>query len=462
MKQSKVNILIVDDEQDALDIFSRQLQDSYSIITANSAKLALQKLEEQEFQIVMSDVVMPDMDGISLLEMIKVRFPQTSMIMISGKATIDMVVKAMKLGAEDFIEKPVEDLELLEIIIKRILKTKWQANEIIRLKKIIGKDFDRAKVLGNSIPMQRLLEQIKRIAPTDITVLISGETGVGKELFAELIYRNSKRKENKFVDVNCGSIPETLLESVLFGHKKGAFTDAIRDKIGYFQEADGGTLFLDEITETSLAFQVKLLRVLEKKTIRLVGGDQDIEVDVRIVTATNKNIEEEVRKGNFREDLYYRLNVFNIFIPPLRDRIEDIKILATAFVREFSSKYQKELILSEDVMRILINYDWKGNIRELKNSMEHAVALANHNKIIPEDLPINLLKKFNQDKKNIFNLVDLPFHEAKQNFEKLYFRELLIKYQGKIQKVSQKTGIVSQNLYKKFNRYGLDPNDFRE
>jgi DNA-binding NtrC family response regulator len=458
----KASILIVDDEQDAIDIFSRQLLDEYDVVTSNSAEQALENLARKQFQIVMTDVVMPNMDGIELMQKIKVRWPETSIIMISGKASIETAVKAMKLGAEDFIEKPVEDLDLIKMTIEKILKHKWQSEEIKRLRTILERDFIRGKVVGNSLIMQQLLEKVKRIAPTEISVLISGETGVGKELFAELVYLNSNRKEKKFVAVNCGSLPESLLESVLFGHKKGSFTDAVRDKIGYFQEADGGTLLLDEITETSPSFQVKLLRVLEKGVVRQVGGDNDVDVDVRIIAATNKDMETEVKKGKFREDLFYRLNVFHLHIPPLRERIDDIQLLANEFVRQFSQKYKKQVFLSEPVVSILLKSEWKGNVRELKNAMEHAVALAQHEKILPQDLPAGMLHSRGGAYNSFHPILELPFHNAKQEFERLYFMGLLKKYNGKVQIISEKTNIASQNLYKKFNKYNLDPNEYRE
>ncbi|MCK4695470.1 MAG: sigma-54-dependent Fis family transcriptional regulator, partial [Candidatus Cloacimonetes bacterium] len=302
----------------------------------------------------------------------------------------------------------------------------------------------------------KVMEKVQRIAPLDTTILISGETGVGKELFADLIFRNSNRKDKKFVSVNCGSLPENLLESMLFGHKKGAFTSAIRDKMGYFQEADGGTLFLDEITETSQAFQVKLLRVLEKGIIRWVGGDKDIEVDVRIIAATNKNLEDEIINRKFREDLYYRLNVINIHIPPLRERIEDIKLLANAFINEFSEKHKKKgLKISKPVMSLLTAYDWKGNVRELKNAMEHAVALTSHNMIMPEDLPYHIY--FNQESKG----QNLPFSEAKEIFEKGYIVGLLSYCKGDVTKAATISGIKRQNIYEKFKRYSIDPAKYR-
>jgi len=460
--KQNAKILIVDDEQDTLDIFRRHLEDEYDIDIAHSAEEALEMLENKTYHIAMTDMVMPGTGGIELLTQIKKRWPHVAVVVISGKATIGMAVEAMKIGAEEFIEKPVEDLELLKIIITKILKTRWQYEEIKRLRSILAQGFDRTQIIGNSLTIQKVMEKVKRIAYLDTTILITGETGVGKDLFADLIYRNSKRKSHKFVAVNCGGLPENLLESMLFGHKKGSFTDAIRDKIGYFQEADGGTLFLDEITETNKTFQVKLLRVLEQSTIRQVGGDMDIGVDVRVIASTNKDIEKEVKDGNSRQDLYYRLNVIHLHIPPLRERREDIPLLTNAFVQEFREKYDKSnLEISDTVMSILISQEWEGNIRELKNTIEHAVAMATHNKIVLEDLPGNIYMRHEVVENKSNHLTNLSFSEAKDAFEKNYVEELLKKCDGDVSKASEMSGIKRPNLYEKFNKHNIDVNTFR-
>ena len=459
----KAKILIVDDEKDTRDIFSRNLEDEYLIDTAESAKAALEKLENNSYQVVLSDLVMPGEDGLSLLKNIKKNCPEIAVMVISGKASIEMAVEAMKLGADEFIEKPVEDLDLLKLKIEKLLKAKWQTDEIKRLRSILDKEFDRSHIVGNSFSIQKIMEKVKKIAPLDTTILITGETGVGKELIADLIYRNSNRRNRKFVAVNCGSLPESLLESILFGHKKGSFTSAIKDKIGYFQEADGGTLFLDEITETTPAFQVKLLRVLEKGIIRQVGGESDITIDVRIIAATNKDLKEEVEKENFRDDLFYRLNVINLHIPPLRERIEDIKLLVSKFISEFSSKYKKqELKISNASLSILLNQQWKGNIRELKNTIEHSVALASHDTIIPEDLPDHIYKEESKKVDSTLSyFLGLPYPEAKKKFEKTYIDSLMNNCEGDVTKASRKSQIKRQNLYEKFKRYDINPDDFR-
>ncbi|MFC1898073.1 sigma-54-dependent transcriptional regulator [Candidatus Cloacimonadota bacterium] len=455
-------ILIVDDEEDTLDIFSSQLSPSFKVDVASSAFSALEKMKQNSYHIALTDLVMPGEDGLELLQKIKKEYPQTSVMVISGKASIEMAVKAMQLGAEEFIEKPVVDLDLLRFKIQHILKTKWQSEEIERLRTILAQGFDRKLIIGNSYATQQILEKVKKIAPLDTTLLITGETGVGKELFAELIYRNSNRKNKKFVTVNCGSLPETLLESMLFGHVKGAFTGAVKDKIGYFQEAHEGTLFLDEVTETSPAFQIKLLRALEKSMIRQVGGEKDINIDVRIIAASNKNIEDEVKSGNFREDLYYRLHVIGIHIPPLRERVEDIKLLAHTFVNEFSKKYDKpDLTISAPVMTILITREWKGNVRELRNAMEHAVALSNHSSIMLEDLPGNVFQQRKQ-RSNNRNYDKLPYNQAKDIFEKGYIEKLLQVMEGDVTQVANFSKIKRQNLYEKFKKLDIDPNDFRK
>lgn len=455
-------ILIVDDEPDTLEIFHRQLEKDFLVDSVESAFMAVEMLKTRNYHVALTDLVMPGEDGLSLLKKIKKNWPQTSVIVISGRASIETAVQAMKLGAEEFIEKPVEDLEILELKIRNILRSKWQLEEIERLKSILNSEFDRSFIIGNSLPIQQIIGKIQKIAPLDASVMITGETGVGKELFAELIYRNSSRKQQKFVVVNCGSIPDTLLESMLFGHTKGAFTGAIKEKEGYFKEADGGTLFLDEITETSSSFQVKLLRALEKGTIRKVGGDRDENVDVRIIAASNKDIYEEVKKGNFREDLYYRLNVIGIHIPPLRERREDIKLLAHEFIKEFSKKYNKgKLKISEPVLTLLLSREWRGNVRELKNVIEHAVALCNHDKIVLEDLPANV---FQQNDQTTFKRKydNLTFFKAKEEFEKDYITRLLELFHGDVTKVAEFSKIKRPNLYDKFKKYHINPNSFRE
>jgi DNA-binding NtrC family response regulator len=463
LENKDVKILIVDDEEETRDIFSRKLKKSYLTETADSVNNALLKIENSQFHLVITDLVMPEKNGLTLLSEIKERYPYLPVVVISGNATLSMVVKAMQMGAADFIEKPVEDLDLLKIIVDRVLTNQWNLNELKRLQDILNENFDRTILIGNSFLIQKLLDKVKRLALVDSTVLISGETGVGKEVFAELLYKNSPRANKKFVTVNCGSLPESLLESMLFGHKKGAFTSAIRDQIGYFEEANGGTLFLDEISETSLSFQTKLLRVLEKKMIRKIGDTLDIPVNVRIIAATNRDLLNDVHEGKFREDLYYRLNVMQLNVPPLRERPEDIEALSNHFLKLFSDQYNKKIIgISPSAISILCKHNWKGNVRELKNTIEHSVIMTNQNIIGIEDLPAYI--NTNSTEKNslsVENFTKLPYSQAKEEFDLIYLKTLLKESNGDVSLASQTSGIARQNLYDKFKKYNINPDIYR-
>ncbi len=459
-QQIKHRILIVDDSQDTLELLQNQLQSSYLVYTAESIAAATELLEKQTFHIAIIDLVLSGESGLDLIEEIKNNRPFTSVIAISGQATIENAVTAMKIGASEFIVKPIRNLDLINIQIEKILQNQWLIEENQRLNELIHRDLDIGSIVGNSSPIQNILQKIQKIAKLDTLVLITGDTGVGKSVFAELIHRNSKRKMKKFVSVNCGSLTETLLESHLFGHKKGAFTDAWRDKVGYFQEATDGTLFLDEITETSLSFQVKLLRVLESGVFRQVGGDNDLHSDARIIAATNKEIKQLVSQGTFREDLYYRLNVINLYIPPLKERKDDIRLLTNAFLKEFSIKYNKlNLSISPAVMNILLNYEWKGNVRELRNAIEHAIILAEHSIIQPEDLPEAILPQKKYIDMPI--LSDMKWSIAKDEFTRQYLVSLFEKTEGNISAVAQISGIPRENVYRKCKQFDINPNDYR-
>lgn len=465
LEKQDIKILIVDDEEETREIFSRKLKKDYKIDTAPSVDKAMEKLDKDQYQLVLSDLVMPEKSGIDLLTEVKEKYPQIPVIVISGNASLSMVVKAMQMGASDFIEKPVEDLNLLNVIVNRVLENQWNIDELRRLKLRLNEDFDRSILIGNSYMIQKLLEKVKRIAQVDSTVLITGETGVGKEVFAELIYRNSQRKDRKFVTVNCASIPETLLESMLFGHKKGSFTSAIRDQIGYFEEANGGTLLLDEISETSPAFQTKLLRVLEKRVIRRIGDTRDIEIDVRIIAATNQDIYQLVQEDKFREDLYYRLNVVQIHIPPLRERPEDVEALANHFVKIFAGQYNKPVEkLSPSASAILVSHNWNGNVRELRNAIEHCVIMTNQNIIGAEDLPAYLASYVHKDESNpvLSDFFNLAYSDAKDEFDKIYLTNLLESTNGDVTQAAAKSGIARQNLYEKFKKYFIEPDKYRK
>ncbi len=455
--------MVVDDSAETLELFLLQLSNDYNVLTAQNLNTARSLLGQYRFHLAIIDLVLPGENGLDLIQEIKNSYPLTSVIAISGQASIETAVQAMKLGADEFIVKPIHNLDLINIQVEKLLQTQWLLEENQRLNDLIQKDIQTDLIIGNSPAIQQLLQKVKKISKLDTTVLITGETGVGKSVFAELIHRNSHRKHKKFVSVNCGSLTETLLESLLFGHKRGAFTDAIRDKIGYFQEANGGTLFLDEITETSLSFQVKLLKVLETGTFRMVGSDSDITTDLRILAASNKDINDSVRKGTFREDLYYRLNVITLHISPLRERRDDMKILANAFVREFCAKYhKKELKISPAMMSLILNHPWRGNVRELRNAIEHAVILAEHSIIQPEDLPENVLEQTTEEKKQFGLIENLDWQEAKQEFERMYLISLLKRSSGSLSQAARLSSIPRENIYKKCSKYKIDYNQFRK
>lgn len=461
--KEKQSILVVDDSEETLELFSLQLEEHYYVTTSTSLADARAILGRHRFHLGIIDLILPGENGLDLIQEIKQHYPYMSVIAISGQASIETAVQAMKLGADEFIVKPIRNLDLINIQVEKILQTQWLIEENKRLQNLIRKDIQTDLIIGSSPSIQNVLQKVKKISKLDATVLITGETGVGKSVFAELIHRNSLRKDKKFVSVNCGSLTETLLESILFGHKRGSFTDAVRDKIGYFQEASGGTLFLDEVTETSLSFQVKLLKVLETGFFRVVGSDSDLHANIRILAASNKDLKECVRTGSFREDLYYRLNVINLHISPLRERRDDIKLLSSAFVREFCTKYaKKELIISPAVMAILLSHNWMGNIRELRNALEHAVILADHSIIQPEDLPEAILAQYQQHEPQRQQL-DIPnWSEAKQEFERQFLINTLERSRGSLSQAARISGIARENIYKKCEKYGIDYKLYRK
>lgn len=457
LQTERQNILIVDDSLDTLELFEIRLKDQYDVSTASNLSQARQLLQERRLHPAIVDLILEGEDGLDLIRDIKRDYPYMSVIAISGQASIETAVQAMKLGADEFIVKPIRNLDLINLQVERSMQTQWLIEENQRLNELIQKDIQTDMIIGNSASIQNVLQKVQKISKLDATVLITGETGVGKGVFAELIHRNSLRKRRNFVSVNCGSLTESLLESILYGHKRGAFTDAVRDKIGYFQEADGGTLFLDEITETSLSFQVKRLKVLETGTFRMVGSDSDISTNVRILAASNKDMKEAVKNGTFREDLYYRLNVINLHISPLRERKDDIRILANAFVKEFCTKYKKqELLISPATMQIILSHSWMGNIRELRNAIEHAVILAEHSIVQPEDLPESIMEKF-AAKPSALPVIDLiEWKDAKQEFERQYLVSLLHRSGGSLTRAAKLSGIARENLYKKCEKYKLN------
>jgi DNA-binding NtrC family response regulator len=460
--KDKARLLIVDDSVESLELIDTQLDNKYHTSLVTSLSEARKKLLNNRYHIAIVDLVLPGENGLDLIRELTTDHPYTAVIAISGQASIEAAVMAMKLGAAEFLVKPLSNPDLINIMVEKTLQAQWLLEENRRLSAMLRKELDTDLIIGNSVPIQSIIQKLKKIAGLDTLALITGETGVGKSVFAELIHRNSPRRGEKFVSVNCGSLTETLLESLLFGHKRGAFTDANRDKIGYFQEANGGTLFLDEITETSLAFQVKLLKVLETGVYRAVGSDEDTRTDTRIIAASNKDIEALVKEGLFREDLYYRLNVINLHIPPLRERKDDIRVLASSFVQEFCDKYNKaELKISPGVMSLLLNYNWKGNIRELRNALEHAVIMAENKVVQPEDLPESV--SGTSGSTEVFVEIDnASWAQARDAFSKHYIQNLLAKTGGNVLRAAAMAEITRENFYKKCTKLGINWRKYRK
>ena len=427
----KLTILIVDDESSARYGMKRVFEkDGYNLIEAEDGITALDKIKSQQPDLVFLDINMPDMDGISVLKQIKNLDRVPLVIMITAYGSEKIAVEAMKAGAYDYITKPYE-IDELRLITRNALEKIALERENIRLRSEIQKAEGFGDIIGKSKKMQDVYSLIEKVSPAKVTVLIQGESGTGKELVAREIHRLSERVDKPFVTMNCAALPENLTESELFGHEKGAFTGAHQRRKGKFELANNGTLFLDEIGDMSLNTQSKVLRVLQEETFERLGGTESIKVDVRLLSATNKDLLDECKKNNFREDLYYRLKVVDISLPPLRDRKEDIPLLVKYFLEMFSKKYSKNLQeISSDALRVLMEYNWPGNVRELKNAIERSVVLTEKEMLeihhLPNEIKISSGKNIFSNNKSLYNLT---FKEAKkkavEEFEKEYIEKKL-------------------------------------
>ncbi|MFH1976734.1 MAG: sigma-54 dependent transcriptional regulator [Pseudomonadota bacterium] len=388
------NILVIDDEESMRELLDVMLsKEGYEVTCAENGRKAISLLEKKDFDLLLCDIRLGDITGIDVLRASKKKNHNTVVIMISAYASTETAIEAMNSGAYDYVPKPFDTDELKQTIANALeLKTIEQEKKI--LDDELKKQLHFGKIIGNSPPMLHVYNLIRQVAKTKTSILITGESGTGKELIARAIHDESDRYDKPFVVINCGGIPETLMESELFGHKKGAFTGATQDKKGLFEVADKGTIFLDEIGDLSIHLQVKLLRVLQERAFKPVGGNEDISVDIRIISATNKDLEKEVIEGRFREDLFYRLNVIEIKLPPLRERKSDLRILAQHFLEKYSNEMGKEVTkLSSYAINLLNNYPFPGNIRELENLMERSVAITDTNIILPDSLAISMHKR---------------------------------------------------------------------
>ena len=448
------NILIVDDETSILQTLEGILTDEgFETVSSESGTRALEMIEEVMPDLVLLDIWMPGMDGIQTLTKIKVSWPNLPVIMMSGHGSIETAVKATKVGAYDFIEKPLS-LEKLLLSVKKALDYYRLEEEINLLKEKSRKNYD---ITGHSAAITELKEQIKIVAPTNAWVLISGENGTGKELVAHTIHRLSQRSHKPMIEVNCAAIPEDLIESELFGHEKGAFTGASTMKKGKFDLAHEGTIFLDEIGDMSLKAQSKTLRILQEQKFQRVGDTRTIEVDVRVLAATNKDLEAEIEKGTFREDLYFRLNVIPMRVPPLRERTDDIPELVNEFLSVFSlSTNIQSKEISEEATKILQKYEWPGNVRELKNLVERLMIMTQDKVIQTKHIPsqINKSGEVREDLELAVTLGSLK--EARNEFEKIFIRNKLRDYNGNISQTAEAIGVERSNLHKKIKFYGLE------
>jgi len=449
-------ILIVDDEDYTCTLIRKLLGGKgYNILIAKNGTQAIEIFRETPADVVLMDQRMPGLSGLQVLETLKTIDRHVAVIMMTGYGTVEEAVTAMRLGAFHYITKPFNNLDEVELLIERALKEKLLEDENKYLRERLDSGLSFEGVIGKSKAMVEIMDLVKKVAPLHSTILVNGETGTGKELLAKTIHQNSERADRKFIAINCGALTESLLESALFGFEKGAFTGAVKTTPGYFEEADGGTLFLDEITGTSLKLQTSLLRVLQEKEFSRIGETARRKTDFRLIAATNDDIEKEVSEGRFREDLYYRINVIPINLPPLRDRKEDIPFLANYFLEQMNGKLSKAVgPFSLETIELMETYDWKGNVRELENLVERVVALKQGDKIESYDLPPHLLKGQDRSVPAAIHS-DLPYQEAKDHFEKLYLQEVLRKTNGNISRASEITGIKRQNLYIKLNRHGL-------
>lgn len=384
----KSRILVVDDEESIREFLEIMLRkEGYEVTVAEDGQKGLDIIKKKSFDLVISDLQMPNMTGLELLKNVKDQYPDMLFMMITAFGTTETAVEAMKLGAYDYITKPFK-IDEVRIVIANALRSRNLEVENRTLKKELGKEYSFQNLVGNSEAMHRIYEMIKRVSGTPTNVLITGDSGTGKEMVAKAIHFNGPLKDKPFVTVNCGAIPESLMESEMFGHKKGSFTGAVADKSGLFEVADGGTLFLDEVGELPLTIQVKLLRAIQERVIRRVGGTEDTKIEVRLMAATNRDLEDMVKKGTFRQDLFYRLNVINIKTPGLRERPEDIPALANHFLKKYNDRLGKTIGgISAEAMDILKKYDYPGNVRELENIIERTVALEGGATILPESLP---------------------------------------------------------------------------
>lgn len=445
-------ILVIDDEDSMCSFMEIMLtKEGYDVATTTSGNEGISILRNDSFDLVIADLSMPEMNGIDLLKKVKTFKGEQEFIVMTAFASVDTAIEAMKQGAADYITKPFK-VDEIKIAIEKSIHRRKLVGENSSLKRQLQAVSSIDNFIGNSDSIVEMKQLVKRVAGSESTVLIRGESGTGKDLIARAIHNLSPRCDGPFVTINCAALPESLLESELFGHKKGSFTGAIKDKDGLFKVASGGTFFLDEVGNTSLAIQVKLLRVLEEKRLTPVGETKPIDVDVRLIAATNAELEEDVRAGRFRNDLFYRLNVIPVYIPPLRERRDDIPLLVDTFVERFCAKAGvPKKNISDDAMRMLLNYGWPGNVRELENIIERAILMNRSDILAPGDFPDKLSEKAAP---GIVH-VNEPATPTLESIEKAYIHYVMSQTDGKKSEAARILGIDTSTLYRKIQRYNL-------
>ncbi len=445
-------ILVIDDEDSMCNFMEIMLaKEGYEVQTTTSGPDGVSLLKQTNYDLVIADLMMPEMSGIDVLKQIKTFKEDQEIIVMTAFASVDTAIEAMKQGAADYVTKPFK-VDEIKLVIEKAINRRQLINENSSLKQQLQTDNSFDKFLGTSEPVVQLKKLARRVASSDSTVLIRGESGTGKDLIARAIHHHSVRSKGPFVTINCGALPENLLESELFGHKKGSFTGAIKDKEGLFQVANGGTFFLDEVGNTSPAIQVKLLRVLEDRKITPVGGTQPVEVDVRLIAATNSDLEADVKANRFRADLFYRLNVIPIMIPPLRDRQEDIPILIEYFISRYCAKLNVAgKSMSKEALELLMSYHWPGNVRELENTIERAILLNRTDRLETGDFPERLVR---QNEQTVISETE-PQTPTLESIEKAYIHFVMSQTDGKKAEAARILGIDTSTLYRKIERYQL-------
>ena len=438
-------ILVVDDEVSIREMIKKGLSQmgEFNVETAQNGVEAIEKIEKEIFDLVLTDLKMPEMDGLELLKNIKGTRPEVMVILMTAYGSIETAVEAMKMGANDYITKPINFEDLL-LHISKVQKESLLLKENRLLRMEVRKKFEFNNIIGKSKKMQEIFSLIEKVAPGNSTVIIYGGSGTGKELVAKAIHYHSPRADKPFIPFNCGAIPETLVESELFGHTKGAFTGAIQAKRGLFEEANGGTLFLDEISNILPSAQVKLLRVLQEKELMRVGSTERTKIDVRMIAATNENLEENMQMGKFREDLFYRLHVFPIFLPDLKHRKEDISLLAYHFLDRYSKEAKKGIKgISKEAMKLLLEYPWPGNVRELENTIERAVIMTDQDHLVPNDLPQDLIEGYSEMIKR-----GVKDRKSLNDIKSEYIKEILKEVSGNKRIASEILKVNPRTLYR--------------